>query len=232
MKMNRIFMFVFAAAGLLAASFASASGGDDSHPLKKANIDVSDNEQIRRGLAIFTDICMGCHSAKYLTYQNLLSYPEIGLSREEVDDLRGEKSLLDGMVSSLGVEEAEMSYGKMPPDLSLIVPGRRGGANYIYSLLTGYEQDPEGKIPDGDYNIYFPGKRIGMPDPLSWLDREVSDTPDLEQQAEDVSAFLAFISDPHQNERHRIGYWVMAFLVLLTWVLWRLKVEVWKDVKH
>lgn len=231
MKMNRIFISLCAVA-VLAGSVTVYASSSDSPPLRHADIDVSDNEQIRRGLAIFTDVCMGCHSAKFVTYQNLLSYPEIGLSREEVDGLRDEKSLLDGMVTSLGVEEAEMSYGKMPPDLSLIVPGRRGGADYIYSLLTGYEQDPEEKIPDGDYNIYFPGKRIAMPDPLSWLDREVADTPDLEQQARDVSAFLAFVADPHQNERHRIGYWVMAFLLLLTWVLWRLKVEVWKDVKH
>lgn len=232
MKTSRIFIPLSLAAALFAATPASAAGEGGNPALKHARIDVSDQEQIRRGLAIFTDICMGCHSAKYVTYQNLLSYPEIGLSREEVDDLRGEKPLLSGMISSLGIEEAIISYGKMPPDLSLIVPGRRGGADYLYSLLTGYVQDPEGKIPDGDYNVYFPGKRIGMPDPLSWLDREVAETPDLEQQAEDVSAFLAFVADPHQNERRRIGYWVMAFLLLLTWVLWRLKVEVWRDVKH
>ena len=232
MKTNRTLVASGLAAVLAFASLAYASGGEDAAPLKQATIDVSDNEQIRRGLAIFTDICMGCHSAKYLTYQNLLAYPEIGLGRDAVDELRGGRSLLDGMTSSLGVEEAIVSYGKMPPDLSLIVPGRRGGADYIYSLLTGYERDPAGIIPDGDYNIYFPGKRIAMPDPFSWLDRDLADTADLEQQAQDVSAFLAFVADPHQNERHRIGYWVMGFLLLLTWVLWRLKVEVWKDVKH
>jgi len=71
-----------------------------------------------------------------------------------------------------------------------------------------------------------------MPDPFSWLGHDEADTKQLEQDAADVAAFLAFISDPHQNERQAIGKWVVGFLILLTLVLWRLKVEVWKDVKH
>ncbi len=230
MKMNKILivMLVFALLGY--ATQAVASGGGVH--LKHATVDVSDQAQIRRGLTVFTDVCMGCHSAKYVTYRGLMDYPEIGLTRAEVDELRGENSLLAGLISELSVEDAIVSYGKAPPDLSLIVPGRRGGSDYIYSLLTGYVLDHEGKVPEGNFNEVYPGNRIAMPDPLSWLDHDESETKELEQQANDVSAFLAFVADPHQNERRAIGFWVMAFLVLLTLVLWRLKVEVWKDVKH
>ena len=229
MKMTKFLMAAVAAMVMGFSSQAMASGGGAA--LEHANIDTSDQEQIRRGLTVFTDVCMGCHSAKYITYRGLMAYPEIGLTREAVDELRGEKSLMSGMISDLTVEDAVVSYGKAPPDLSLIVPGRRGGADYIYSLLIGYEHDPEGKVPDGNWNKVFPGHRIAMPDPLSWLDHDADETAELKQQAEDVAAFLAFIGDPHQNTRRAIGCWVMGFLLLLTLVLWRLKVEVWKDVK-
>jgi len=221
-------MIAVAVMGFSTSALASGGGAHLEH----ANIDVSDQEQIRRGLTVFTDVCMGCHSAKYITYRGLMDYPEIGLSREAVDELRGDKSLMSGMISDLTIEDAEVSYGKAPPDLSLIVPGRRGGADYVYSLMIGYGHDPDERIPDGNYNAVYPGGRIAMPDPLSWLDHDADETAELKQQAEDVSAFLAFIGDPHQNTRRAIGVWVMGFLFLLTFVLWRLKKEVWKDVKH
>ncbi len=229
MKMTKFLMAAVAATVMGFSTQAVAGGGAQ---LEKANVDVTDQGQIRRALTVFNEVCMGCHSAKYITYRGLIDYPEIGLTRAEVDELRGEKSLMSGMISDLSIEDAEMSFGKAPPDLSLIVPGRRGGADYIYSLLIGYEHDPDGKVPDGNWNRVFSGNRTAMPDPIAWLDHDAGDEADLKQQAEDVSAFLAFIADPHQNTRRAIGCWVMGFLLLLTFVLWRLKKEVWKDIKH
>jgi len=230
MKFNKLLIAV----GVLAMFSTAPAIASEGHgvALKHADINVTDQTQIRRGLTVFTDVCMGCHSATYVTYKGLMDYPEIGLTRAEVDELRGGHALTEGIRTDLAPEDAEASYGKVPPDLSLIVPGRRGGANYVYSLLTGFEHDPSGKVPDGNFNEYFPGNRIAMPDPLSWLDHDEADTAQLEQDAQDVAAFLAFIGDPHQNQRRAIGCWVMGFLLLLTLVLWRLKVEVWKDVKH
>ncbi|MDX8396738.1 MAG: cytochrome c1 [Mariprofundaceae bacterium] len=231
MKLKQLLIAVGALAVLPFAQSAMASEGHGA-ALKHAEIDVADQAQIRRGLTVFTDICMGCHSATYVTYKGLMDYPEIGLSRAEVDEIRGDHAMTEGMRTEMSGEDAAASYGKIPPDLSLIVPARRGGANYVYSLLTGFEHDHSGKVPDGNYNKYFPGNRIAMPDPLSWLEHDEADTAQIEQDAHDVATFLAFIGDPHQNERRAIGCWVMGFLLLLTLVLWRLKVEVWKDVKH
>ncbi len=230
MKLKQL--FIVAAAAVAFSLPVSAQANEGGEALKHAEIDVTDQAQIRRGLTVFTEVCMGCHSAVYVTYKGLMDYPEIGLSREEVDELRGEHPLTAGLVTDLSPEDAEVSYGKVPPDLSLITSARRGGANYVYSLLTGFEHDPHGKVPDGNYNEYFVGNRIAMPDPLGWLDHDAADTAELEQQAQDVAAFLSFIADPHQNERHAIGVWVMGFLVLLVIVLGLLKKEVWKDVKH
>jgi len=228
MKLKQLFLSTAALALLALPQVAAASeGGVELHHVE---VDVTDQAAIRRGLEVFTNICMGCHSAKYITYKGLMDYPEIGISREQADELRGNKPLTAAVTTDLSPADAEEFYGKVPPDLSLIVPGRRGGASYVYSILTGFDHDPHGKIPDGNYNKYFPGNRIAMPDPLNWLDHDQADTATLEQQAHDVTTFLTFIGDPHQNERRAIGVWVMGFLVVLTLVLWMLKREVWKDV--
>lgn len=229
MKMKLISLGLTACLSLLLSSQQALASGGSVH-LKHAHINVTDQAQLLRGLTVFTEVCMGCHSAKYVTYKGLIDYPELGVSREMADSLRGDKSLTSGMNTELLSEDAKESYGKVPPDLSLVVLARRGGADYIYSLLTGYKHDPEGKVTDGNYNEFFPGNLIAMPDPLGWLDHDEADTADLEQQANDVSAFLAFIADPHQNERRAIGGYVMGFLLLLAIVLLMLKRELWKDV--
>ena len=42
--------------------------------------------------------------------------------------------------------------GAYPPDLSLIVKARVGGADYIHALLSGYRDAPKSKnVPDGMY---------------------------------------------------------------------------------
>ncbi len=223
-------MAALAALGVMAWVSPAAANEGHGVALKHAKVDVTDQAQLRRGLTVFTDICMGCHSAKYITYKGLMDYPELALSREQVDELRGDKPLTSGLITDLAPEDAKVSYGKVPPDLSLMANARRGGPDYIYSILTGFEHDPEGKIPDGNYNKYFPGNRIAMPDPLGWLDHDEGDTKQLEQDAQDVAAFLAFIADPHQNERRALGVWVVGFFLLLTIVLYLLKKEVWRDI--
>jgi ubiquinol-cytochrome c reductase cytochrome c1 subunit len=50
--------------------------------------------------------------------------------------------------------------GALPPDLSLIVKGRHGGCNYVFSLLTGYPEEPPAgaTVAAGlNFNPYFPG---------------------------------------------------------------------------
>lgn len=55
--------------------------------------------------------------------------------------------------------------GAYPPDQSLLVKARPNGADYMYSLLTGYpEYDPEVlDVPGGQYyNPYYPGDTLGL----------------------------------------------------------------------
>jgi len=230
MNVSRPMLFVAALAGSL-LSFQAVSIAGESVALKNAHISL-DKKTLKKGLEVFTDVCMGCHSARYLTYRDLMDYPELAVSRSDVDDLREDKPLTASLTSALTPADALQNYGIVPPDLSVMAKAREDGGNYIYSLLTGFEHDPKGRIPDGNYNVYFPGHRIAMMDPLSWLDHDKSDEADIKDQARSVASFLVFISDPHQLERKAIGGWVMGFLVLLTFVLWLLKRAVWRDVEH
>jgi len=215
MKKLAIILLFLAAAIMLPTSALAAY---DPEPVPDMNLSF-DRQTLREGLKVFTDICMGCHSAKFMTYQNLLDYGVFGLSREEVDVLRGERRLLSGLNTTLTPGMAKLYYGRVPPDLSLMARARDDGGDYIAALLTGYEHDPARRIPDEAYNIYFPGHRIAMPDPLNWLGHKPESEAKILEQARSVASFLAFVAEPKQLTRKRIGYGVMAYLLILVAVL-------------
>jgi len=142
--------------------------------------------------------------------------------------------------------------GALPPDLSLIIKAREDGPRYVYSILTGYVDPPAGmKVPPGKfYNPYMPGDMtafwsgaadkvpvggfIAMPLQLTadrvTFDDGVKATP--EQEAKDVVAFLTWASEPHQEERKKMGFAVMLYLLLFTGVLYASYRRIWRDVDH
>jgi ubiquinol-cytochrome c reductase cytochrome c1 subunit len=140
---------------------------------------------------------------------------------------------------------AAANNNKAPPDLSLIVKGREGHQDYIYALLTGYAEPPKDwkdddgkpkKLEDNQhYNKYFPGNIIAMSPPLN---EGVSESvgypkdgpkPTVEQMAKDVTAFLAWASEPSMEERKRTGVKVMLFLLVLTGVFFVIYRRVWRN---
>lgn len=152
--------------------------------------------------------------------------------------------------------------GALPPDLSLIVRARtfethepfweqvpkmawhmltgyeQKGADYIYSVLTGYKEPPEGKeVGEGlYYNVAFPGNQLAMPQPIYEggaveYGENAGAENTLEQQAEDVTAFLAWAADPHLNARKQTGWVVMLYLLVTTILLWIGKQRLWARVK-
>ncbi|TAK49889.1 MAG: cytochrome C [Xanthobacteraceae bacterium] len=139
--------------------------------------------------------------------------------------------------------------GALPPDLSIIAKARtyeRGfpwflidivtqyqeqGPNYVTALLQGYEDAPgDFNLPAGaNYNKYFPGHAIGMPQPLSdgQVTYEDGSPQTLEQYAKDVTAFLMWTAEPHLEARKRLGLQVMIFLLVLSGLLYFTKKRVW-----
>lgn len=105
--------------------------------------------------------------------------------------------------------------GALPPDLSLIVKGRHGGCNYIFSLLTGYpEEPPAGAIvQEGlNFNPYFPGTGIAMARVLydGLVEYEDKTPATTSQMAKDVVEFLNWAAEPEMDERKKMGWKVMV----------------------
>lgn len=141
--------------------------------------------------------------------------------------------------------------GALPPDLSLMAKARAGfhgtfnqlfngpgGAEYIYSILVGYQDPPAEKAekaPEGlEYNPYFPGEWIAMLPPLSEGAVDYADGTEasVDQMAKDVSAFLMWAAEPKLEQRKRIGFQVIIYLLVLSGLLYFAKKRVWAKVDH
>lgn len=124
--------------------------------------------------------------------------------------------------------------GALPPDLSMIVKARDGEAKYVYSILTGFHLNPPAgfKVTANKYyNPYFEGWNISMPPPLTDQSVTYSDgtKATIDQEAHDVATFLAWASDPKMEDRKRMGFGVLIFLVVLAGLLFAAYRKVWAD---
>ncbi len=126
------------------------------------------------------------------------------------------------------------------------------GADYIYALLTSYpEENPAclGEDFSGNFNPAFlggsvtaeecahehlTGGPIGMAAPLSDELVEYTDgTPmTVDQYARDVASFMMWAAEPHLEERKKIGFRVMIFLIVFAGLLYFTKQKLWRNVEH
>jgi len=210
-----------------------------------------DRAAAQRGYQVYKEVCSTCHSVKEAFYRDLAG---IGLSEAQIaataasvtvpsigdDGQPTERPALpsDHFRSPYPNELAARAVlnGAYPPDLSVIEKAREGGADYLYALLTGYSDPPAGmKMGDGmNYNKYFPGNQIAMPQPLHDGQVTYADgTPaTVEQMAKDVATFFTYVSNPEMEVRKRMGVKIVLFLVMLTGLTYAVKRKVWADVEH
>ena len=124
--------------------------------------------------------------------------------------------------------------GALPPDLSLIAKARPNGPNYLYSLLSSYDDAPDGKeVPDGMYyNAAYPGHLIAMPQPLYGDDVEFSDgaATSIEAVSADLTHFLMWAAEPKMEVRKRIGVAAVFFLSIFVIFSYLAKRRIWADV--
>lgn len=209
-----------------------------------------DRGALQRGFQIYTEVCASCHSLKLVAYRNLTG---IGLNEEQIKKAAAEFEVQDGpndqgemyarparpadrFVLPFANDNAARAAnnGALPPDLSLMAKARKGGADYIYALLTGYGTPPgDFKLQEGmNYNAYFPGHQIAMAPPIAADAVEYADgtKATLAQHAKDVSTFLAWTAEPELEERKRMGIKVLLFLLVLTAMLYALKRAIWRDL--
>tara|TARA_B100001173_G_scaffold169791_1_gene146797 strand:- start:49 stop:636 length:588 start_codon:yes stop_codon:yes gene_type:complete len=124
--------------------------------------------------------------------------------------------------------------GAYPPDMSVLVKARPGGADYMYSVLMGYEEPPAGmKLDDGVYyNKYMIGQKIKMASPLLEGIVEYSDGTEatVDQMAKDVTTFLAWAAEPELEVRHKLGIKVVIYLLLLTILVYLSMKKIWSRI--
>lgn len=209
-----------------------------------------DRAALQRGFQVYNENCSACHSLRLLAYRNLAG---IGFTEDQITKIAAEKDVRDGPN-----EEGEMfdrpgrasdrfvkpfpnanaaraaNNGALPPDLSLMIKARKDGANYVYALMTGYKEPPQGvTVPDGmSYNPYFAGSMIAMARPLVEDGIEYADKTKatVAQMASDITTFLAWAAEPELEERKRMGVKVLLFLLVLTGLLYAVKRKIWSDV--
>jgi ubiquinol-cytochrome c reductase cytochrome c1 subunit len=202
-----------------------------------------DRRQLQRGFQVYRDVCAGCHSLSLVAFRNLR---DLGYSEAEVRAIADQWPIQVPSVNPATGEPATRkaipadrfpnpyanetaaraaNNNALPPDLSLMVEAREGGAPYIESLLTGY-QNPPADLPAENrpgqglhYNPYFPNLNIAMPPPLT-ADGQVSyadgTAATRQQMAHDVAAFLTWAAEPNLESRRSAGLFVVLFLIFVT----------------
>ncbi len=243
--------------GGLAASPAAAAEGDTGALTPpainwphKGPFGTFDRAAVQRGLQVYREVCAACHGLKYVYYRDLT---QIGYSDDQAKAFAAEAEIEDGpnedgemftrarrLSDSFPAPFANANAaraangGALPPDLSLIVKARHDGENYVHALLTGYAEPPAGfALMDGaNYNPYFEGRQIAMPPPLmadavSYADGTQAT---VDQMARDVVEFLSWAAEPTLETRHRLGFKVVVFLLLLAGLFYAVKRKVWADL--
>ena len=249
--LNRIILIIF----ISTVSFSVHSEETNKNYVKtnwsfKGIFGTFDRASLQRGYQVYQEVCSGCHSAQYLSYRNLSEKGGPEFSVEEAKAIAAQFEVEDGpnsdgeMFTRLGrlsdkfvkpypnVEASTAANGgAYPPDMSVLAKARKGGADYIYSLLLGYEEAPTGfELDEGVYyNKYMSGNRIKMLAPLSDGLVEYSDGTQstTAQMAKDVTTFLVWAAEPHLESQHKMGFKVIIYLIILLTLVYMSKQKVW-----
>jgi ubiquinol-cytochrome c reductase cytochrome c1 subunit len=251
--MKKLILIVMMAFGLVAGAQAA---GSDTVAWDRAPDRSNDLPALQHGAKLFVNYCLNCHSASFMRFNRL---QDIGISEQQIKDnlLVGTDRVGDVMKAALDAKEAKEWFGAQPPDLTLVARSRSGhggtGADYLYTYLRTYYRDAE--KPTGWNNLAFPN--VGMPHALwelqgerqpewstekahgeeikvfkGWKQVNPGTMTQLQydQAVGDLVGYLSWMAEPSQNHRVRVGAWVLIFLTVLTFLVWRLNAAFWKNV--
>ena len=264
------------------AAPASAEGGHhlrDGGFSFEGPFGTFDQGQLQRGYKVYREVCAACHSMNLMHYRTLgerggpfydphAENPAANrfvkaLAAEaqiaDIDNETGEAIMRPGIAADKfpapypnHTAAAAANGGAAPPDLSVMAKARHGGADYIYSLLTGYHTPPAGlrMTSTQHYNAYMsgdlkpfmpagaetpPGGFIAMPPPLTAAGQVTYDdgtNASVDQMSKDVAAYIAWASEPHATERKQAGLGVLAFLAIFAGITYASYRRIWKGVAH
>ena len=212
-----------------------------------------DRASLQRGYQVYNEVCASCHSMNLVSYRNLgePGGPEFSVEQVkaiaanfEVEDRPnsdGEMFTRPGRPSDKFVSPypnvqaaTAANGGAYPPDMSVLVKARKGGSDYIYSVLMGYEEPPAGfELEEGVYyNKYMDGQKIKMSNPLSDDIITYSDGTKATQaqMAKDVTTFLTWTAEPHLEARHKMGVKVIIFLSIFSLLVYLSMRRIWSRI--
>jgi len=221
-----------------------------------------DKRQLQRGFQVYSEVCSACHSLELVSFRDLkgLGYDDAEIKKiaadwktqvPSINPDTGEAATRKALPSDHfpppfpnEVAARAANNNALPPDLSLMTKAREGGAAYVYSILTGFQNQPAEllkKFPDAKtpanlhYNPYFANLNIAMPPPLvsNGQVTYADGTPStVEQMAKDVAAFLVWTAEPNLEARHAAGLAVVVFLLIATILGYLSYQQVWYEAKR
>ena len=220
-----------------------------------------DKQQLQRGYQVYKEVCSACHSLKYVAFRDLkgIGYSDgqvkaIAASFDTIPSINpdtGEPATRKGVPADRfplpfanDIAARAANNNAIPPDLSYMTRARHDGPNYVYSLLTGYQDQPaallkefpEAKTPNGlHFNPYFANLNIAMPPPLKsegQVQYADGTRPTVDNMARDVAAFLVWTADPNLETRHVAGFAALIFLLIASALAFGAYRNIWRDIKH
>lgn len=250
--MRKLIVGLFIA--ILPALGLAAGGGV---PLDHIETDHTNKASLQRGVALFTNYCMGCHSMEYARYKRVADDLEIPVELYEENLIFTGAKIGELMKNSMSKDMAADWFGAPPPDLTLET--RLRGESWVYSYLRGFYKDDS--RPLGVNNVVF--ANVGMPhvlvemqglcavapnigveasvEPLSGNINNADACPEyaiegsmsaaeFDQAMYDLTNFMSYMADPVRVERERLGIFVLIFVAIFFVFAYLLNREYWKDV--
>lgn len=227
--------------GLATAALAAGSEGhvEDFDFSFEGPFGAYDQNQLQRGLQIYTEVCSACHGLKYVPIRTLSDEGGPHMPEDQIRAYAENFEVYDDELEDFRPARPSDHFPgsalENAPDLSLMAKARAGfhgpyglginqffkgigGPEYIASLLTEYTGEEKVEAGVTLYeNKAFPGGWIAMAPPLYGEDVEFADghENDLHHEAEDVAAFLMWTAEPKMTERKMAGFRNIGFLILL-----------------
>ncbi len=208
---------------ILYADLTKAAEGNTGDNFLVANNDVSDVNSLQRGAGNFFNYCAGCHSLKFIRYNQIAEDLDLNKSQLVENLIFTQAKPEDAVIANMLPSDGSRWFGKSPPDLSLITRSR--GTDQVYNFLRTFYKDSTS--PTGADNRALPG--TSMPNVL-WLVQEQLNEKEFDQFTLDIVNFLDYVSEPIQSERKRIGIWVILFLLVFLVFSYGLYKDIWKEV--
>ena len=252
---KKLTLAAFVALGL--ASGAHAAGGDghveDFQFSFEGPFGTWDQNQLQRGLKVYTEVCSACHGLRYVPIRDLAA---LGYSEDQVIAYAKNFEVYDDELEDFREAKPTDHFPHVTsagaPDLSLMAKARAGfhgpyglginqmfkgmgGPEYIASLLTGYTGEEKEEAGTILYeNTAFSGGWISMAPPLYGEDVDFDDghSNDLHHISQDLAAFLMWTAEPKMMDRKQAGFTGVLFLVVLSVLLYLVNKRLWAPIKR